>query len=68
MAEDIRGRNVVAVIDFHEAIIYLTDAAPGERPEHLVATDPAGAFTKSTITPEILQARTKTTAPPTGAN
>ena len=26
MVEDIRGRNVVAVIDFHEAIIYLTDA------------------------------------------
>ena len=42
--EQIRGRNVVAVIDFHEAIIYLTDAAPGQRPERLVATDPRGHF------------------------
>ena len=32
MVEGMRGRNVVAVIDFHETIIYLTDAAPGERP------------------------------------
>ena len=42
--EQIRGRNVVVVIDFHEAIIYLTDAAPGQRPERLVATDPRGHF------------------------
>ncbi len=47
MAEDIRGRNVVAVIDFHETIIYLTDAAPGERPERLVATDPQRALSPS---------------------
>ena len=27
-AEQIRGKNVVAVIDFHETVIYVTDAAP----------------------------------------
>jgi hypothetical protein len=44
--EQIRGKNVVAVIDFHETIIYLTDAAPGQRPERLVATDPHGHLHK----------------------
>ncbi len=44
MVEGIRGRNVVAVIDFHETIIYPTDAAPGDRPDRLVATDPRGHF------------------------
>jgi hypothetical protein len=44
--EQIREKNVVAVIDFHETIIYVTDAAPGQRPEHLVATDPHGHFQK----------------------
>jgi hypothetical protein len=34
--DEIRGKNVVAAIDFHEAVIYVTDAAPGQRPEHLV--------------------------------
>lgn len=42
--EQVRGKSVVAVIDFHETIIYLTDAAPGQRPEHLVASDPRGRF------------------------
>ena len=42
--EQIRGKNVVAVIDFHEAVIYPTDAAPRQRPERLVATDPEGHF------------------------
>ena len=42
--EQVRGKNVVAVIDFHETIIYLTDAAPGQRPERLVASDPRGRF------------------------
>jgi hypothetical protein len=42
--EQIRGKNVVAVIDFHEAILYPTDAAPRQRPERLVATDPEGHF------------------------
>jgi hypothetical protein len=42
--DEIRGKNVVAAIDFHEAVIYVTDAAPGQRPEHLVATDPRGHF------------------------
>ena len=40
----IRGKNVVAVIDFHEAVVYPTDAAPRQRPERLVATDPEGHF------------------------
>jgi hypothetical protein len=42
--EQVRGKNVVAVIDFRETIIYLTDAAPGRRPERLVASDPRGRF------------------------
>jgi hypothetical protein len=44
--EQIRGKNVVAAIDFHETIIYVTDAAPGQRPERLVAPDPHGHFHK----------------------
>jgi hypothetical protein len=44
--EQIRGKNVVAVIDFHETIIYVTDAGPRQRPERLVATDPHGHFHK----------------------
>jgi len=47
MADDlqqIRGKNVVAVIDFHESVIYPTDASPRQRPERLVATDPQGHF------------------------
>jgi hypothetical protein len=44
--EQIRGKNVVAVIDFHETIVYVTDAAPGQRPERLVAADPRGHFHK----------------------
>ncbi|HEY5059680.1 MAG TPA: hypothetical protein VII51_11760 [Gaiellaceae bacterium] len=49
MADDIelvQGKNVVAVIDFHETSIYPTDASPGERPEHIVAPDPLGHFHK----------------------
>jgi hypothetical protein len=42
--EQIRGMNVVAAVDFHEAVIYVTDASPGQRPERLVATDPRGHF------------------------
>jgi hypothetical protein len=42
--DQVRGKNVVAVIDFHEAVIYPTDAAPRQRPERLVATDPEGHF------------------------
>jgi hypothetical protein len=42
--EHVRGKNVVAVIDFHEAVIYPTDAAPRQRPERLVPTDPEGRF------------------------
>jgi hypothetical protein len=42
----IDGRNIVAAIDFHETVVYVTDAAPGQRPERLVATDPRGHFHK----------------------
>lgn len=44
--ENLRGKNVVAVIAFRESTIYPTDAAPGERPDHLVASDPHGHFHK----------------------
>jgi hypothetical protein len=43
-ADLIRGKNVVAVIDFHEAVVYPTDATPKQRPKRLVATDPEGHF------------------------
>jgi hypothetical protein len=66
--EQIRGKNVVAAIDFHETVIYMTDAAPRQRPERLVATDPHGHFTKSTTTPEIPRAPTGTTVRRTGTN
>jgi hypothetical protein len=49
MADDIelvRGKDVVAVIDFRHTTIYPTDALPGERPEQIVATDPRGRFRK----------------------
>ncbi len=49
MVDDIdlvRDKSVVAVIAFHESSIYLTDAPSGQRPEHIVATDPRGRFHK----------------------
>jgi hypothetical protein len=45
-SELIRGRNVVAVIAFHESSIYAPDGTPGAPPEHVVATDPHGRFHK----------------------
>ena len=44
--DDLRGKNVVAVIAFRETDIYATDAPPGERPTRLVAPDPRGRFHK----------------------
>ncbi|HXY45590.1 MAG TPA: hypothetical protein VEH29_15495 [Acidimicrobiales bacterium] len=44
--ELVRDKSVVAVIAFRESTIYPTDASPGERPEHLIATDPHGRFHK----------------------
>jgi hypothetical protein len=44
--ELVRNRSVVAVIDFREATIYPTDAPPGQRPEHIVASDPHGHYHK----------------------
>jgi hypothetical protein len=41
-----RDKNVVAVIAFRGSSIYPTDASPGARPEHIVATDPLGRFHK----------------------
>ena len=46
VSELLRGKSVVAVIAFSETTIYPTDASPGQRPEHLVATDPHGHFHK----------------------
>ena len=37
---------MVAVVDFRETTIYLTDASPGQRPGHIVAADPRGRFHK----------------------
>jgi hypothetical protein len=36
----IRGKNVVAAIDFHRTRLYPADAPPGERPEQVVDVDP----------------------------
>ncbi len=44
--ELIRGKSVVALIDFHQTTIYPTDASPGQPPEHIVATDPRDRFHK----------------------
>lgn len=44
--ELVRGKNIVAVVEFHRASIFPTDSSPGELPEHVVATDPRGRFHK----------------------
>ena len=47
MAEDtnlVLDKSVVAAIDFRLTKIYLTDATPDRRPEHIVARDPRGYF------------------------
>ncbi len=41
-----QGRNVAAVIAFRESEIYVTDAAPGQRPTRVTAPDPRGRFHK----------------------
>ena len=38
----IRGKNVVAAIDFHRTRLYATDASPGNRPEQVTDVDPEG--------------------------
>ena len=45
-SERIRGKSVVAVVEFHETAIYPTDASAGEWPSHIVAADPHGRFLK----------------------
>jgi hypothetical protein len=42
----LRGKRVVAAIDFRHTIFYATDAAPGERPASVVANDPKGYYHK----------------------
>ncbi len=44
--EHIRGKNVVTVITYRDALIYPTDAEPGTRPERVIAPDPHGRFHK----------------------
>jgi hypothetical protein len=44
--ERFRGKQVIAAIDFHQTLIYATDAVPGQRPTQLVAADPRGYFHK----------------------
>jgi hypothetical protein len=44
--ELVRGKNVVASIAFQQSVIYPTDALPGQRPEHLLASDPLGHYHK----------------------
>ena len=44
--EIIRGKSVVAVISYRDALIYATDADVGSRPERVVAPDPHGRFRK----------------------
>jgi hypothetical protein len=49
MADDIellRGKSVVAVIDFRHSSIFATDAVPGQRPGQVVALDPRGRYHK----------------------
>ncbi len=44
--EALQGKNVVAVIDFHETTIYPSDASAGQLPEHVFSRDPHGRHHK----------------------
>lgn len=44
--ESLRGKRVVAAIDFRHTIFYATDADSGERPTSVVADDPKGYYHK----------------------
>ncbi len=44
--ELVRGRKVVAAIDFHESTIYPTNAPSGQPPEQVRAADPQGHLHK----------------------
>jgi hypothetical protein len=44
--EQFRGKAVIAAIDFHHTLLYVTDATPGQQPAQLVAEDPRGYFRK----------------------
>ncbi len=45
-SEFVRGKMVVAAIDFHQSTIYPTNAAPGQLPEQVRAADPRGHLHK----------------------
>jgi hypothetical protein len=65
--ETIRGENAVAAIDFHQTVFYVTDAAPGQRPDGLVASYPHGHSHKVHHHSEFVL-RTKVTVGRTGTN
>jgi hypothetical protein len=44
--DQFRGKVVIAAIDFHHTLLYVTDATPGQQPAKLVAEDPRGYFRK----------------------
>jgi hypothetical protein len=44
--DSVRGKNVVVVISHRDAFIFATDAAPGSRPERVIAPDPQGRLHK----------------------
>ena len=43
-AVDLRGRQAIAAVDFHETRIYALDAPGHSTPEHVKAEDPQGLF------------------------
>jgi len=45
-SETLRGKQVIAAVDFHQTVIYATDAAPGQPPTKLLSSDPRGYFHK----------------------
>jgi hypothetical protein len=44
--DQFRGKVVIAAIDFHHTLLYVTDATPGQQPAKLVAGDPRGYYRK----------------------
>ena len=44
--KSLRGKQVVAAVDFRHTVIYATDAPSGDHPRQLVADDPKGYYHK----------------------
>jgi len=44
--DQFRGKAVIAAIDFHHTLLYVTDATAGHQPAQLMAEDPRGYFRK----------------------